>query len=424
MEYKSIDCKSYSIHTIKTNRFKTSKIEVIFRAKVDEKTIALNSFLAAMLNESSKKYPTRRKLAIKCEDLYKTYYYCFANKVGDCLNTIFSVNFINPEFISEKDYLENVIEFLFEMINKPNVINEEFDIDTFKIVKNNILLDIESIEENAEKKAINNALVTMDSESVSSLSILGTKEDVEKITPEKLYEAYQNLINNSLIDIFIIGNTNMDNIVKYIKKYYHNRKIRTSKIDYYIENKLRKNPLEKEDSSSFLQSQLVCLYNLDNLTKDEKEITFHLLNYILGSGGLSSKLYRYIREENSYCYRISSMYFKYDNLLCIASSLAKENVMHTVKLITKSIKEMQNGEFTEEDIKDAKQNMLLSLNVNKNNPSAVLANFEFKVFLGNYDINEKIELIEKITKADIVSLAKKIKENTIYVLSEEQDERD
>jgi len=310
------------------------------------------------------------------------------------------------------------------MINKPNVINEEFDIDTFKIVKNNILLDIESIEENAEKKAINNALVTMDSESVSSLSILGTKEDVEKITPEKLYEAYQNLINNSLIDIFIIGNTNMDNIVKYIKKYYHNRKIRTSKIDYYIENKLRKNPLEKEDSSSFLQSQLVCLYNLDNLTKDEKEITFHLLNYILGSGGLSSKLYRYIREENSYCYRISSMYFKYDNLLCIASSLAKENVMHTVKLITKSIKEMQNGEFTEEDIKDAKQNMLLSLNVNKNNPSAVLANFEFKVFLGNYDINEKIELIEKITKADIVSLAKKIKENTIYVLSEEQDERD
>lgn len=420
MEYKSIDCKSYNIHPIKTNRFKTTKIEVIFRSKVDKETLALNSFLAAMLNESSKNYPTRRKLAIKCEDLYKTYYYAFANKVGDCLNTIFSVNFINPEYIPEKEYLEDVISFLFEMISKPNVQNEEFDLDTFNIVKNNILLDIESVEENAEKKAINNALNEMDNESISALSILGTKEEVEKITPEKLYKAYIDLINNSLVDIFIIGNTNMDNIVKYIKKYYHNRKIRTGKIKYYIENNLRKKILTKEDKSSFTQSQLVCLYNLDRLTKDEKEVTFHLLNYILGSGGLSSKLYRYIREENSYCYRIASMYFKYDNLLCIASSLAKENINHTIKLINKAIKEMQNGDFTEDDIKDAKQNMLLSLNVNKNNPNAILATYEFKVFLENYDIEQKIELIEKITKEDIISLAKKIKENTVYILSEEE----
>ncbi|MBQ6841327.1 MAG: insulinase family protein [Bacilli bacterium] len=420
MEYKNIDCKSYNIHTIKTNRFKTTKIEVVFRSRVDKETIAINSFLAAMLNESSKKYPTRRKLAIKSEDLYKTYYYAFANKVGDCLNTIFTVNFINPEFISEDDYLKNVIEFLFEMISNPNVENEEFDINTFNIVKNNILLDIESIEENAEKKAINSALLAMDEESISSLNILGTKESVEKITPEKLYQAYLNLINNSLVDIFVIGNTNMDNIVKYIKKYYQNRKIRTGKINYYIENNLRKKVNEKEEQSSFLQSQLVCLYNLDNLTKDEKEITFHLLNYILGSGGLSSKLYRYIREENSYCYRIASMYFKYDNLLCIASSLAKENIKHTVKLINKAIEEMKSGDFTEEDIKDAKQNLLLSLNVNKNNPNSILANYQFKYFLGNYTIEEKIELIEKITKEDIISLAKKIKENTVYVLSEEE----
>jgi len=420
LEYKEIDCKSYHIHTIKTNRFKTTKIEVVFRMPVDENKVAINSFLAAMLNESSKNYPTRRKLAIKSEDLYKTYYYAMANKVGNCQNLIFSLNFINPEHINEESYLEDVISFLFEMILKPNVQNEEFDLDTFNIVKNNILLDIESIEENAEKKAINNALKTLDEKSISALNILGTKEEVEKFTPSKIYEAYQNIINNALVDIFIIGNTNMDNIVKYIKKDYQNRKIRTGKIDYYIENKSVKKAVTKTEKSPFLQSQLVCLYNLEKLTKDEKEMTFHLLNYILGSGGLNSKLYRYIREENSYCYRIASMYFKYDNLLFIATSLAKENVNPTIKLIRKAIKEMQAGDFTEDDIKDAKQNMLLSLNVNKNNPGAILANYEFKYFLGNYNIEEKIELIDKITKEDIIALAKKIKENTIYILSEEE----
>ena len=39
-----------------------------------------------------------------------------------------------------------------------------------------------------------------------------------------------------------------------------------------------------------------------NLEKIEKELTFHELNFILGSGGLSSKLNRYVREDNGYCY--------------------------------------------------------------------------------------------------------------------------
>lgn len=420
MDKISIDCKTYNIHTIKTSRFKTTKIEVIFRSKVNNDTLALYSFLAAMLAESSKKYPTRRKLAIKCEELYKTYYYSFSNKIGDTLHTIFSVNFINPEYINESSYLNDVIKFLFEMIQEPNVENDTFDLATFNIVKNNILLDIESIEENAEKMAVNNALLAMDKSSLSSLNILGTREDVEKITPENLYKCYLDLINNSLVDIFVVGNTNMDNIVQHIKKYYDNKIKRKSNLKYYVDNKTRSRVLKKEEASSFSQSELVCLYNLEKLTKEEKEITFHLLNYILGSGGLSSKLYRYIREENSYCYKIASMYFKYDNLLCIVSSLAKENIPHTIKLIKKAIKEMQGGIFSEEDINDAKRNMLLSLNVNKNNPSSVLANYEFKIFLDNYDIEEKIDKLTKITKEDIVKLANKIKENTVYILSEDE----
>ena len=423
MEYKQIDCKSYKIHTIKTNRFKTTKIEIILRLNVQKEILALNSFLAMMLNESSKKYPTRRSVSIKCEELYKTYYYAYANKVGNCLNTIFTVNFINQELINEKNYIENIIEFLFNMLLKPNVQNEEFDLNTFNIVKNNILLDIDSIEENSDKKAINNALNTLDIESISAYNILGTKEEINQITPEKLYEFYLYLINKANIDIFIIGNTKMDNIITSIKNNYHNRCIRHNKITYYIDNKLRKKVITKEDKSAFLQSSLVMLYNLIDLTKDEKEITFHVLNYILGSGGLTSKLYKYIREENSYCYRISSMYFKYDNLLCIASSLAKENIKHTIKLTNIAIKEMQDGKFTEDDLNDAKRNLLMSLNVNKNNPSAILASYEFKYFLDNYTIEEKIDLINKITKEDIIKLANKIKANIIYILNEEEHER-
>lgn len=418
MEYQKLDQKSYRIHTIKTNRLKTTKIEMVFRKKITDKEIAKYTFLASMLNESSKGYPTRRQVGIKSEELYKAYYYAYANKIGNSLNIVFNIDFINPEFIEEKNYLKEVISFFFDMFTKPNVKNKEFMIDSFNIVKNEILLDIESINENPEKKAINEALLTMDKDSISSLRTLGTKEEVERITPENLYETYEKFMNSALVDIFIIGNTNMDNIVKEIKNKYNNHHMRTGKIDYYIDNKTRKKIITKEEKSNFMQSQLVILYNFTNLTKDEKEMVVHLFNYILGSGGLTCKLYRYVREESGYCYRIASMYFKYDNLLCVASSLAKENIDNAIKLINKAIKEMQKGQFTNDELNDAKKNILASLNINKNNPSAILTTYQFKEFIGNYSLEDKIKLLEKITKKDIINVAKKIKQNTVYVLSE------
>ena len=59
----------------------------------------------------------------------------------------------------------------------------------------------------------------MDEDSVSSLNILGTKEEVESFTPSKIYEIYQYIVNNAVVDIFVIGNTNMDDIVKYLRKF-------------------------------------------------------------------------------------------------------------------------------------------------------------------------------------------------------------
>lgn len=424
VELNKIDERSYRIHTIKTNRFKTTRIEVVFRSPAQKESIYKYSFVAELLSESNKLYPTRRDVAIKLEELYKAYYYSYTNKIGNCLNSIFTMTFINNEFINEDGYVDDVVNFLFDMIYKPNVTNKEFDIDSFNIVKKNILLDIESVTENAEKMAINNALKTMDEKSASTYSTLGTKEEVDRITNANIYGTYEVLVNNTCLDIFVCGNTDMEIIVKAIKKKLSKHQINDYKDEYYIENKVPKKAIKKDDTGTFLQTQLVMIYNVVNPTKKEREITFHLMNYILGSGGLSSKLYRYVREENSYCYRISSMYFKYDNLLCIESSLAKKNTSHAIKLIKKGILEMQKGDFTDEDLINAKQNMLMSLKVNRNNPVSILSNYEFKYFIGNYDLEEKIEALDSVTKGEIVALAKKLKENTIYLLNEANNEND
>ena len=36
MEYRKYDCKSYNIHTVKTDKFKTVRMEIIFSREVEK----------------------------------------------------------------------------------------------------------------------------------------------------------------------------------------------------------------------------------------------------------------------------------------------------------------------------------------------------------------------------------------------------
>lgn len=417
MIYKTYNCNSFNVHTIKTDKFKTCHMEIIFSKPCIKEEMCASSFLGDILSESSKKYKSRKEVVIHLEELYKTVFYSVNTKVGNMLNTSFILDFINPEYIEEDDYLENVIKTPFEIIQKPNAVNDEFDLKTFNIVKERMRREITGIYENPAKTAFQEAFNTMNPESSTSFPLMGTIEDLEKITPASLYKMYKSFFKDNLCDIFIIGNLDMDEIVTLIKKYFKNRIINNSKRNIYIDNATRKKEIYAESEGNFIQANLVELFNLDNLTKKEKDIVFHVYNYLLGNGGLTSKLYQSIREKNSLCYSISSMYLKYDGLLAIHVSLENDNVKKASALIKKCIKSMAKGEITEEELEDAKKNLVLSLDLSMDNSIALVNNYVFNIIDNLPDLAKRKEMLMEVTKEDVVKVAKKIKLNTVYVLN-------
>ena len=74
--------------------------------------------------------------------------------------------------------------------------------------------------------------------------------------------------------------------------------------------------------------------------------------------------------------------------------------------------------FTENDLNDAKKNLKLSLEMNKNNEITLLNSIVFTSFTNSYSIDEKLCKIENVSVSDITTIAKKIKINTIYSLCE------
>ena len=415
MEYRKYDCKSYNIHTVKTDKFKTVRMEIIFSREVEKEKMPVFTFLCDLLTDCSKYYQRRKDIAIRLEELYKANFYGVTNKVGNLFTSSFIIEFIAPKFINEKDYLKEVLTFPFQVINNPKVKTREFDITNFNIVKRRMKEEIESIKENSDKLAIINALKTMDETSPSSFKVLGTLDDLERITPSSLYDAYEELFNHSNCDIFVIGDINTDEVTNIIKENFKNRVIKLSRPSIEVNNESRKKVIEHNEDSNFVQSTLVMIYNINSLDKKIKNTSFHVFNYILGSGGISSKLYKNLRTDNSLCYGVRSLYLKYDGLLIVEVSLDKTNVKLAEKLIKKCINEMVKGDYSDNEIEDAKKNLTFSLKMGLDNNVSILNNYVFNVFDNLPLIDERIELINKTTREDLMKCGESLSLNTIYV---------
>ena len=75
MIYKVYKCNSFNVHTIKTDKFKTTHMEINFRKNIVKEELGAYSLLMDMLSETSKDYPKRQDLIVRFEELYKTSVY-------------------------------------------------------------------------------------------------------------------------------------------------------------------------------------------------------------------------------------------------------------------------------------------------------------------------------------------------------------
>lgn len=419
MEYKMIDCNSYKIHTIKTDKFKNCSIEIIYKNKLVKEEITANNMVVDMLMHTSKKYPTRREVAIALENLYSASLRGVSTKLGNSFFVSFVMDFLNPKYC-EKGYLEDIIEFQFDMIQNPNITNGKFDSRSFNIIKNRLKADIESVTENSTRYALRTSLRHMDSKSPSSYSMLGTIEELDGITTTNLIDTYHNIINNYDCDIYVIGNLDMDYVVKLIKDNFNNRTIKNNDVNLYVDNKLKRKITDITENANYEQDTFVMIHNAKDFTKRERDYVIHLFNIIFGSGGLTSKLYQYVREENSLCYSINTVYQKYDQLLMIYSGLDGKNKELCMKLVDKALNEMINGDFSDEEIDNAKKTIISSIRMSEDTLGGIVNNY----FFNNIDqvdlYDERVKQFNTVTREEIMDVAKKIKLNTVYLLTREE----
>lgn len=416
MTYKEYKNEAYNLYTIKTDKFKTCHMEIVFYNKFDKNKITELNMLTDLLFFTSKKYNKRKLVVEKLEDLYSASFYGVSSRIGNVRSINFVYNFIDPLY-TDKNYLREVIKFPFEMIFKPNIINDEFDLNSYKIIKNRTLADIESVKESPIRYSLKRSLKVMDDTHPAGLDMVGYLSDLNRISADTLVKTYNDFMRDFKCDIYIVGNLNMEKVAMMINENFRNNIIKNNKFDAFVNisetGKVRK-VMEYDD---FEQATLSMIYNTNKFSEYERNYVMPVFNSIFGNGSLNSKLYQNLREKNSLCYNLSSMYQKYDQLLIVYAGIDAKNRDKAVKLVKKSLKDMELGNFSLEDVKNGIQIIKNSIGISMDSPSSLTDNYLFHN-LANIDLINDIYLkIGDVTKEQIMSLAKKIKLNTVYIMA-------
>lgn len=421
MEYIKIDKQAYKIHFIKTDKFKKVKIRINFKEKTTKEKVVYRNMLSLVLLEATKKFNTRRLLDIECENLYNIGVGAGTSNSGNYHLLRFNTTFLNEKY-TEKGMMEESFKFFLEFIFNPNVIDGKFESQTFNNAKNILKEDIESYADNPGRFAFSRIYEIMCPNSVIKYRSTGYIEDLEKVTEENLYEYYKELLTNNEIDIFIIGNIDVKQMEKIIADNFNIDSIKHEQLAHIVkQDDFRTEPRVIKENKNINQSILILGSKLKDITEFERKYVLVLYNYILG-GSADSKLFKEVREKNSLCYSISSTHSGIANLEFISAGIDKENYDKAVELIKAEIKNMEDGNFTEEDINQAKITFLASLKEIEDTANGIINIYEAHEYL-DYDLlEERAKEIEKVTKEDIINVSKKMYLDTIYLL--EGDKKD
>lgn len=424
MVYKKYEYDSFRIFALETDQFKNCHMEVIFQSEAKKEDLLSYSFLSEMMSYNSLKYPTRKDFIVKMEELYNASFYGVTGRFGKSLLTNFVFDFLDPFYVQEKSYLADCMEFLFDNIMSPNCNKNEFDFKTFQIIKSRMRSGMESLKENPSNYSFRRSLQELYPKSISGCSVLGDVSLLDKITPDSLVQTYQNLLENSYCDIYVIGNLDMDALAKMILKFFKNRSIKLHEQKVYSGNSKIKTVKKIQEDSKFVQSNLVVGYQMQGFLKNEYDIVLNVFKEIFCGSSLNSKLYQYLRNENSLCYRIQTIYQKYDECLLISVGLDGANTKLAIKLIEKAMKEMASGKFTDEDLEMAKKQLAFAVTMCLDNQNSIISSYVFHNLVDSPLLEEKKEKIMEVTREDVIKLAKKFKLGLIYELKEAANEGD
>lgn len=414
-----------NIYKINSEKFKSVYFSINFTMPVNKRQISENALLSAVLGKSNKKFKTQKEIQMYLYSLYGANFDIGIEKFGDLYNIEFRGECINKKYLpNNTDVVNEVLEFLYDAIYNPNVLNGAFDEEVVEREKKFILNKIREVKDDKLRYGIRKMEELMCKDEPFSTYVYGDEDDIYKITSSDLYKRYNEVISNSCITFIISGNLlGYEDIEEKVNNIFNNKLV--SKLNYkelIYNQKLNHNQEVVEESQQTTQSVLSYGLRINNPNSNDF-YKLSVYNALLG-GTPSSKLFQNFREKESLAYTVRSRYYRFKDIIIIYAGIQKENYEKAKLVIENEINKIKDGEISDEEFEASKKSIISDLKEWNDSKIALSKMFISNLFSLKNDsltLEQMVYKFEKVTKQDIIDIASKITIEKIYFLGGENN---
>lgn len=408
--------QGFRVCSYSTDRFKTGILSVNLVVPL-QGNVAEKSLLPFLLCASCAAYPDLLSLNRKLASLYGAELSPSVSKHGENLVLRLSMTQICDRFALDGESISvECAELLCNALFEPNLSGAAFVPEEVEREKRIMLDRVEAQKNSKRSYALREMVKIMCAEEAYSLSVLGTEEDIEALTPEQLYRSWQDLLKTAFVQLQVVGDLQVDAIAELFQSRFDLVEGRSVVRGETVVLPDAKEVKRGEEEQEIAQSKLVLGFRCGMHEPFENYAVSRVMVDLFG-GGTYSRLFLNVREKQSLCYYCAARLLGGKGIVTVQSGIETANAEKAEAEILRQLDEMKAGGVTEEDLVKSKKS---------------LADFFLSVFDTPEDLDgwlysqvvdpaiqtpeELVSELQAVTLDEVVAAANAMSLDTVYLL--------
>jgi predicted Zn-dependent peptidase len=349
-------------------------------------------FFEHMVFKGTKNFPDSHIIASTIESL------------GGVFNAFTSKDHTGYWIKAPNHHFDTVIDVLSDMVLYPRLEPEEIERE-----KGVITEEINMYEDTPQRKVEEILENAMYAGNPLGMDIIGTKETVSSFTKKTFQEYIAKLYrpNNSVL-VIAGGFRNSNNYLQKIEQKFDSWEKKTVPSLEKVEGKQTK-PIVVIKNKKTEQAHF-CLAHRAYSLHDQRKYPLNVLGAVLG-GGMSSRLFREVRERRGLCYYVYTQreaYHDCGSLITQAGVVnSQEKIQEAVRVIREQHEDIRKGNVSDEELTRAKEMIKGRILLSLESSNSIASYYATKQILEGTVTPPRdiIEAIDKVTKDDVVTVA-------------------
>ncbi len=395
-----------------TSHFKTGYLSVDFFMPLTKENATGMSLLAGVLSRGCRKFSGMDRISRYLAKNYGASLSITAGKVGEMESLTFAFSFLDRAYAIDGEDIRAAMVALFRaLVFDPLIEDGAFRADYVEQEKKNLADKITGLFNDKRIWALERCKSLMCEGEAFGISESGDLETLEGFDPKNLYAFFQKLTKEAWVMATYVGQEKDRFMAKLLEDLpaRENEMPATQVVPF--SGKIK----EIEEPMDLNQSKLTIGFRMGEAALADSAAC-RLFNVLYG-GSATSKLFMNVRERLSLCYYCSSRLHRMKNVMFVASGIEADKYEEARSEIEHQLKAIADGDFSDEEMENARAYMIDSYRSLHDNQSA-LASLMVTGTLHQelHTPEEEIEAFKKVSREALIAVAKDVRLDTVYFL--------